>query len=148
MLQINVHKQPERCRTAVSLLIMGTTTRPEVPSATRLRSAQTRLDGVANAAYCMDTAIACKQSRAAAAAVQPEASGTLGVFLRQSLLGEDSLDSSVPPDQSAEAKLSQAHLQGAMQQVDKLQADIAGMEAVVDAVRGVPQTYTVGKLGT
>lgn len=121
---------------------MGSTTLPEVvPSACRLRSVQTRLDSVTNAAFFMETAVSANQCRAAAAAgvVQQEASGRLGEFMSMSLLGEHSLDGSSMPDQSqAGPKMSRAHLQGAMQQVDKLQSDIAGMEAVVAAVRGVP----------
>lgn len=116
---------------------MGSNHSPEVvPSATRLRSSQTRLDSLADAAYLMDTAVSTNQARAAAniAAVQ-EGCLALGDF--QNLLGEKSVESSDAEGSRAGVKMSRAHLKGAVEQVERLQADIAGMEAVVEAVRGV-----------
>ena len=116
---------------------------PPPPSATRLRSNQARLDSITNAAFCMVTAVSSSQCRAAAGMPSQAGSGSLGHFMNLSLLGENSVDS-VPEESKAGAKWSRAHLQGAMQQVDQLQADIAGMEAVVAAVRGVhPDMYTL-----
>jgi hypothetical protein len=125
---------------------MDTIALPEVPSATRLRSTQARLDNLASAAYVMQTAVSTNQARAAGATLQYDAiAGTLGDFANMSLLGQDSLDSrsstSSTTDKGQEGQnVSQASLQVAMQQVDKLKSDIAGMEAVVAAVRGVARS--------
>ena len=89
-----------------------------------------------NAAYCMDTAVSNSQYRAAAGIASQQEHGTLGQFMNLSLLGDSSADSASEQNKSG-ANGSRAHLQGAMQQVEQLQADIAGMEAVVTAVRGV-----------
>ena len=88
----------------------------------------------------METAVSSSQFRAAAAsdamASRPGTRhGSLEDFMDLSLLAENSHSDTAAAPQGA-ATMSRAHLQGAMQQVDKLQADIAGMEAVVQAVRG------------
>eukprot|EP00892_Ulva_mutabilis_P004750 jgi/Ulvmu1/2647/UM014_0099.1 len=125
--------------------------------ATRQRSHEIRLETMTDASYVMNNAVALAQHQAMHGAT-PEQEDSLADLIMANTTPRDSVTMDVGSDSEgdtvdhqpqthddAEQSItrSPSYLQSKIQQIDRLQTDIAGMEAIISAVQGYYEKRSV-----